>query len=123
MDGVSDSRQRLGRWGEAQAAEYLEQKGYEIVAFNQRTPYGEIDIIARQEQELVFVEVKTRTSLKYGYPEAAVNLDKQEHLLAAVQAYVQEHPEVAGTWRIDVIAILRRRGKALEITHFENALH
>lgn len=119
---MSTSRQALGRWGEEQAAEYLRKKGYEIVALNQRTPYGEIDIIARHDQVLVFVEVKTRSSLKYGYPEEAVNLEKQAHLQAAVQAYIQDRPEIEGVWQIDVIAVLRR-GQTIEFTHFENVLH
>lgn len=90
---------------------------------NHRTAYGEIDIVARQAAELVFVEVKTRSSLKFGYPEAAVNPEKQAHLEAAVQAYMQAHPEIEGVWRVDVIAIVRRPPREPEILHFENVLH
>jgi putative endonuclease len=123
VDRLSKAKQSLGRWGEAQAAEYLHRQGYEIVEMNHRTAYGEIDIVARQAGELVFVEVKTRTRLEFGYPEAAVNQDKQAHLLASVQAYMQENPEIEGVWRVDVIAILRRAGQDPEILHFENVLH
>jgi putative endonuclease len=65
-------RQKIGKWGEAAAARYLEARGYRILQHNVRTPYGEIDLIASQESRVVFVEVKTRTSLSYGLPEAAV---------------------------------------------------
>jgi putative endonuclease len=117
-------KQALGRWGEAQAAEYLSQRGYHILERNVRTPYGELDLVARQEAVLVFVEVKTRSSAAFGLPEAAVTPRKQAHLLAAAQAYLQAHPNLQGDWRVDVIAVQRPpRGKAPEITHFENALH
>ncbi len=121
---IVSRRQDLGRWGEGQAAEYLSQRGYLILERNVRTPYGELDLVARQEAVLVFVEVKTRSSTAFGLPEAAVTPHKQAHLLAAAQAYLQAHPDLDGDWRVDVIAVQRRSGGAApEITHFENALH
>jgi len=119
---VSLSRQALGRWGEAQAADYLLARGYQILARNVRTPYGEIDLVAFFEQMLVFVEVKTRTNTRYGYPEEAVNQAKQAHMQAAAEAYIQTLDETAGTWRLDVIAVLQRPNEQPEITHFENVL-
>lgn len=135
---MKTSKQKLGAWGEEQAASYLTNRGYEILNRNVRTPYGEIDVIARQhtpestlnvvinqlrETTLVFVEVKTRRSLSFGYPEEAVDQRKAEHLLAAVQAYLQEHPELDEPWRIDVIAVRRFRDRRPpEILHFENAI-
>jgi putative endonuclease len=117
-------RQRIGQWGETRAAQYLEGKGYEILARNVRTAYGEIDMIARDRTGLVFVEVKTRTNLKYGYPEQAVTRSKMEHMVAAAQAYMTDHTDLEGWgWRIDVIALLRAAGKPavdVEIVHFEN---
>ena len=130
---MSQSRQELGRWGEALAADYLVDQGYTIVARNERTPYGEIDLVAqkvsgptvesRQSQEvLVFVEVKTRTSQSFGYPEEAVTPRKQMNLISAAQHYLQEHPDLDLDWRIDVIAIERYPDRAPIIHHFENAL-
>ena len=117
-------KQALGRWGEAQAAEYLSQRGYLILERNVRTAYGELDLVARQGRALVFVEVKTRSSTAFGLPETSVTPRKQAHLLAAAQAYLQAHPDLDGDWRVDVIAIQRRSGsQAPEIAHFENALH
>lgn len=128
---MSRNRQILGSWGEKLAAEFLREHGYSITASNVRTPYGEIDLIARQAEAgqgmvevTVFVEVKTRSSRTFGYPEEAVTPRKQAHLTGAAQYYLQEHPELAGDWRIDVIAIERNpEGKPPTIHHFENAVH
>jgi len=127
-------RQSLGRWGESLAADYLSQRGYSILERNVRTPYGEIDLVARQAYAsqrgdgpagmvTVFVEVKTRSSVAFGLPEEAVTARKQEHMLAAALAYMQSHPELEGDWRVDVIAIQRSRSEPEPcITHFENAV-
>jgi putative endonuclease len=125
---MSNTRQRLGRWGEAAAAAYLQSRGYIVLEQNLRTPHGEIDIVASQAGSqgsvVVFVEVKTRTSNRYGYPEASITAAKQAHLLAAIQYYWQQHPEVEQDWRVDVISIERpRSGGPATITHFENALN
>jgi len=117
------NKQALGHWGEQQAAEFLTARDYEILAHNVRTPYGEIDLIANHGDVLIFVEVKTRRSTHFGNPEEAVTAEKQTHLLEACQHYLQEHPDLQGDWRIDVIAIQVRRGDAApEIVHFENAV-
>jgi putative endonuclease len=116
-------RQKMGRWGEDLAADFLVQAGYQILERNVRTEYGEIDLVACHDQALVFVEVKARSSTAYGMPESGLTLQKQSHLLNAVQAYLQMHPEWPGDWRIDVIAILGKRGQpGPEIIHFEHAL-
>jgi putative endonuclease len=119
---MSKQKQSLGRWGEEAAAAYLAVRGYEIVARNVRTEYGELDLIAKHGVQLVFVEVKARSSKQYGEPEQAVTLLKQEHLANAAESYLQAHPH-EGDWRIDVIAISRRAGSEPEIVHFENALN
>ena len=114
--------QAVGRWGEAQAAAYLEQRGYAVLGRNLRTPHGEIDLLVRGSEGLVFVEVKARASDSLGPPEISVTARKQAHLLAAARAWLQAHPELDGDWRVDVLAILRRRNAPPEITHFENIL-
>jgi putative endonuclease len=134
---MKNARQRLASWGEAYAAAYLQERGYQVVERNARTPYGEIDLVmagaAGSEQPLgdgpdskrviVFVEVKTRRSTAYGYPEQAITRRKREHMLAAAQAYLQAHPELEGDWRVDVIAIFRPDPKQPAIiNHFENAI-
>ena len=116
-------RQNLGRWGEGVAAEYLQGKGYEIVARNLRNPYGEIDLLARQGEVLVFVEFKTRSSRQFGYPEEAVDAAKLEHITAAAEDYLQQESDTAVDWRVDVIAIRKlQSGQSPEIVHFENVI-
>jgi putative endonuclease len=126
---LSQTRQELGRWGENLAAEHLLKQGYTLIARNVRTPYGEIDLVAQQVSEsnegesvTIFVEVKTRTSKSFGYPEEAITPRKQDHLISASQHYLQEHPELNDDWRIDVIAIERYPDRSPIINHFENAL-
>jgi putative endonuclease len=117
-------RQKIGKWGEAFAARYLEERGYSILLRNVRTPYGEIDLIASQETRVVFVEVKTRTSQSYGLPEAAITARKLAHMIDSAQYYMEEHPDQAGQgWQIDVISIFGRPRDArdnVDIQHFEN---
>jgi putative endonuclease len=116
-------RQTLGRWGEALAAETLERQGYSLLERNARTPYGELDLVMRQGQGIVFVEVKTRASRTFGLPEESITRRKQEHLLHAAQHYLQSHPELSGDWRVDVIAIRRQADRPPEVVHFENVIH
>lgn len=110
--------QRVGRWGEQAAADYLAQRGYEILGHNIRTPYGEIDLLARREGIAVFVEVKSRTSRWLGPPEIAVNHAKLSHMIACAQHYAQQN--AIEHWQIDVIAVLKVEGET-HVTHFENA--
>jgi putative endonuclease len=112
--------QRIGKWGEQAAAEFLLQRGYVIIAQNYRTPYGEIDVIARQGDITIFIEVKTRTSNKMGLPEESITARKRQHMLSAAAHYAAaseiEH------WQIDVISIEGNPGLQPNIIHFENAI-
>lgn len=121
---MSNPKQSLGRWGEKLAAAHLSKHNYTILEMNTRTPYGEIDVIASKDGVIVFVEVKTRSSATFGLPEESINQRKQDHILSSAQHYIQEHPELEGSWRIDVIAIQRfRDNRPPLITHFENAVN
>jgi putative endonuclease len=124
MDGLmKKSRQAVGKWGEERAEAYLVERGYRILNRNTRTPYGEIDLVAMCGDCLVFVEVKTRTSTTFGYPEEAITADKRAHILASAQSFLQEQPDLETDWRVDVIAIQTDPDlKSLQITHFENAI-
>ncbi len=113
--------QILGRWGEKKAAHYLIKKGYQIVECNIHTPYGEIDLIARHDNFLVFLEVKTRSSSTYGFPEEAITQRKQNNMMASAEAYLQEHCDPDCEWRIDVVAV-QKDSNLVKITHFENAI-
>jgi len=112
--------QRIGKWGEDVASEHLTQRGYEIIGRNVRTPYGEIDVIAKQDNITIFVEVKTRTSNKMGLPEESITPRKQEHMIACAEHYAAENE--IDHWQIDVISIEGKPGAEPTITYFENAL-
>jgi len=112
--------QRIGKWGEDSAVKYLIGRGCEVITRNARTPYGEIDIIARQGDITLFVEVKARTSNKMGLPEESITPRKREHMLAAADHYAAEHE--IDHWQIDVIAIEGKPGSTPKITYFENAI-
>lgn len=112
--------QRIGKWGEEVAAGYLSLHGFEIVTRNARTPYGEIDIVARQGDLIVFVEVKTRTSDKMGMPEDSIASRKRRHMISAAEHFAMEHE--IDHWQIDVIAIEGKPGTESKITYFENAI-
>ncbi len=98
--------QRLARQGEDWAARYLQARGYRILGRNVRTPYGEIDIVAQDGDQVVFVEVKTRTTRAFGWPEDAITPRKLAHMLAAAEHYLAEHdPQAQWSWRLDVLAL------------------
>lgn len=111
--------QLIGKRGEQMAADYLVEKGYSILGRNIRTPYGEIDILARLDQILVFVEVKTRTSSTFGFPEISVSERKIAHMEESALHYTSENA-FNGSWQLDVISITVRKGNSPEILHFEN---
>ena len=112
--------QRVGKWGEDIATEYLTHKGCEIIGRNVRTPYGEIDIIAKQDDVTLFVEVKTRTTNKMGLPEASITPRKQEHMIACAEHYAAENE--IDHWQIDVMSIEGKPGTEPTITYFESAI-
>jgi len=109
---VSEKRQALGREGEAAARAYLERRGVRILVQNFRCAAGEIDLIGRTRDTLVFIEVKTRTSDAYGPPQLAVHLKKQRQIVRAAQWFLAEQrvPEVP--CRFDVVAVTLAPGDA-----------
>ena len=122
---MDDWNRRIGKWGEKYAASFLEQNGYSIIDRNYHTPYGEIDIIAAEQDQgetyLVFVEVKTRTSDRFGNPEDGITRRKKDHMMAAIDQFFQENPDRCNSWQIDVIAIrwLKQQDEP-DIQHFKN---
>ncbi len=98
-------RKELGRRGEVLARRYLDKQGYTILDTNFRCSYGEIDIVAQEGEQLVFVEVKTRRSHAFGIPEESITQSKKDKLLEVAQAYLQIHAGLPEEWRIDVVTI------------------
>lgn len=114
-------RHKTGRIGEDIATRYLEQIGYEIIDRNFECRQGEIDIIARDEEYLVFIEVKTRASSLYGQPKEAVDQTKKKHIYCSAEFYVHLKHLEGKPSRIDVIEILKRQGK-FQVHHIKNAI-
>ena len=108
-------RREIGDRGEAQAEQYLVGQGYRLVAHNVATRGGEIDLVMQDGKWLVFVEVKARVGLEFGYPEEALTRTKQQHLRAAVFCYLQDHGGMSQPWRVDVVAITWQAEKEDEI--------
>lgn len=118
---MTEARLTLGAWGEEQAVEYLRRQGMKILEQNFTTRVGEIDIIARDKKNLVFVEVKTRRSNAFGSPQEAVGARKQRQIIRTAHWYLQNHPCGKLQPRFDVIAILCQSGSDAQITHIPNA--
>ena len=109
----------LGKRGEELAVKYLQKKGYTIVVKNYRYLKAEVDIIAKKENNLVAVEVKTRSSNYYENPQDAVNSKKIKLLVAAIDNYVTEN-DLDVDVRFDIVAIVKI-GNSFEIEHIEDA--
>ena len=116
-------RKDTGILGEKLAKDFLEKRGYRIREANYRCPQGEIDIIAQHKDYLVFIEVRTKTSLEFGTPEESITATKKERLRAVASHYRQAHDNLPQLWRIDVVAVeLDQRGKPSRIDLIENAV-
>ena len=110
-----------GKLGENIACNYLKNKGYQILARNFRTRWGELDIIATYKNKLIFIEVKTRKSADFGSPFEAVTSGKLHRLQRAALFFNSVHPELPQTLQIDVIGvILNQQNQITNIEHREN---
>ena len=120
---MTDARRGLGARGEQLARDYLDGLGYQVLATNQRTARGEVDIVALEGGCLVFVEVRTRRGDSLGTPEESVGPRKARRLIALAEAYADEHPELPADLRIDVVAVVfDRRGTLQRIEVIQNAV-
>lgn len=100
------NRRAYGNEGEQAACDYLIARGWQILARNVRRGRGEIDIIARRKKTTAFIEVKRRSSVCFGQPAEAVNLEKQRRIAQAAALYMQENGLDDARLRFDVIEIL-----------------
>ncbi len=96
---------RVGNFGEMLALNYLESLNYKILDRNFNTSYGEIDIIAKEKNEYVFIEVKTRTSKNYGRPADAVDFKKKKHIQNASKIYIYKHKLEDKYIRYDIVEV------------------
>ena len=117
-------RRRLGDRGEERARRFLEAKGYAFLAANWRCAAGELDLVMRDGDEVVFVEVKLRRGEAMGRAEEAVSSAKGRRLLASGEWFLADRPDLGDAiWRIDLVAITLDPSGAVErVTHVENAV-
>lgn len=116
-------RRETGTLGEDIACDFLGKNGYRIIERNFRCPGGEVDIVARQKDTLVFVEVRTKSSRAFGSPEESITAAKMEKLRNLADYYRQNRADLPESWRIDVVAIeMNGRGAVTRIELIENAV-
>ena len=113
-------RHELGKTGEEIGTQYLINNGYKLIIRNFRCRQGEVDIIAKDKDEIVFIEVKTRRNTNYGYPIDAVDKRKQKHILNASKYYVYKNKLEKRKIRFDVIEIYKK--DKFYINHIKNIL-
>jgi putative endonuclease len=120
-------KQIIGNYGETIAREHLKQKGYQVIDRNYRGPFGEIDIVMRDNNQVVFVEVKTRNEkwLEYGLPEQAVNFRKRKRIVRLANRYLNRHRDLINNdYRFDIVSvIINQQGKAVSVTHIPDAFY
>lgn len=111
----------LGKKGEIAALAYLLQNNYQMINCNWRCRNYEVDIIARQDDTIIFIEVKTRSSSFWGYPEEAISKRRIKRLVEAADYYIKAN-DITSDVRFDVIAIIMKNDTP-EILHFEDAFY
>lgn len=116
-------RREAGILGEKLARDFLQGRGYDVLETNYRCAEGEIDIVARHEDTLVFIEVRSRQGAEFGSPEESITPAKMAKLRTVSAHYLQNHENLPDSWRIDVVAIeLGADHKAKRIELIENAV-
>jgi len=115
-------RQATGRQGEEIAADYLKSKGYRILKRNYRCRLGEIDLIAVDRDQLVFVEVRAKSSDRYGLAQESIGNQKKARLRRLAAYYLQAEGQTGRNCRFDAVAVqFDREGKLVEVEHIEDA--
>src|SRR3989338_3331290 len=109
-----------GKLGEHLGENYLRERGYQIIERNVRSPFGEIDLVAREGNTLVFIEIKTRRDSTFGFPEEAVDSRKKDKIIRLASWYLAQHPKVNPAVRFDVLAIQMKGSRPL-INLIQNA--
>lgn len=112
-------KKELGDYGEYLAIQFLKTNGYEIISRNFFSRFGEIDIIAKDGDEYVFIEVKTRTNKQYGVPADAVDTYKRKHIVSASRYFIYKYNIANKYIRFDVIEVKINR-KKIDINHIKN---
>lgn len=116
---MSDARKEIGNAGEDLAASVLIASGMRVLERQARTAFGEVDIVCEDGEELVFVEVKTRRTGDYGYPEEAITPAKFRHMVASAESLAAERGWERRPWRLDVVSIRLLPGTQPEVVHLK----
>ncbi len=119
---MPSGRSKLGTQGERIAAAHLESLGLMVEDRNYRTRFGEVDLIARDGEERVFVEVRTKRSTAFGTPEESLTPRKQARLIHAAEEYLAERGLAGASWRVDLVAITLQPDGPAHISHIESAV-
>jgi putative endonuclease len=118
------NRQELGSLGEKLAQKTLKKRGYHIIETNFRCKMGEIDIVAKQRDHLVFIEVRTKSNLAFGTPEESITIAKKRRLISSALTYIGTHQNIPTLWRIDFVAVeINGEGRLQRIEVIENAVN
>lgn len=117
---MKPNRRKQGNEGEDLACTFLERAGYQILTRNYRFERGEVDVVAKDGEEIVFAEVKARHSNAFGQPEDAVDETKQAQIADVAEGYLSEHDLEGATVRFDVVAISYKDGIP-QIEHIKDA--
>lgn len=117
-----DQRKKVGKLGEEAAINYLKGQGYQILTRNWSTRLGELDIIAQKGEELVFVEVRSTRSLRFGYGFQSVDARKQQRIKRLALQYIKQHQLRSQAMRFDVISVLlSRNNEVIQLDHIPHA--
>lgn len=114
---------RIGRRGERIALGFLKKKGYKILEINFRTPFGEIDVVARKGGFIAFIEIKTRVTSSLGPPYLSVTRRKERHIIKNALSYLKWRRLLDSCWRVDIVSVKLNHDYGVEsIELIENAV-
>ncbi|MEK7167235.1 MAG: YraN family protein [Patescibacteria group bacterium] len=119
---ISTEKRKIGNLGEKIAKQYFKKQGYKIIKQNFTNRMGEIDLIVKDKDQFVFVEVKTRTNQNFGYPEESIDSRKQSKIIRTAQNFLFEKKIFSENYRFDVISIeLNQSTQKAIIKHIKDA--
>ncbi|WP_278489803.1 YraN family protein [Megamonas funiformis] len=111
----------MGLWGEDKAVEFLKVKNYTILVRNYHSRFGEIDIIARKQNTIIFVEVKTRKNTAFGFPAEFVDYQKQQKIMKTAQLYINDNFNAEFDYRFDIIEVFHYDDNKVKFNHLKGA--
>lgn len=118
---INNSKIEIGKMGEDVAVNFLKRKGYKIIQRNYKNKLGEIDIIAKDSSALCFIEVKTRTNLKFGYPQEAITAAKQKKINKVALSYLKQYNLLNIPARFDIVSVVSNNQNKFDIEIIKDA--